>query len=583
MRRRSSIFAIIAGFYCLQSFPVYTQSTAVLVIEEVNRSNGRTVPVPEMGLAIVDINSQLLLRPNREAVRLRALQTIGQTPAAKQLSDRIQRIERALREQERLVMYIRRAIETPHQPPDSLLLLLRATMRDIGSDTLLRERYNQYSREYTEQLRIDPSLREREDRFLYILGRYNETLDSFRQELKALEKSARMRFSLRAFRKDRSGGQRLHIENFDQFEQGQFFEVENWALVFSADQLEQLQKLRELAGSLNQNAEWSLQDFRERLFEMLPALRCIEQIPTELRLASETIPRNVFSLLDSTWNQLREQVDGLRDELMTLSSGANGYDVKARWSALRAQVELLYQKTMGQLEALPQTNVHVRNLLNCAQQTRADIERIERFVRAFPDKYLRRVYLASDELVDEVLRFELDQIPEVGTLDLVYTGRREPGDELLIQALLVPEGEAVFGQRFIVLYERALVMIQVGPHTAARVGLLMANPYTLQQPEAARFRFTPSAGLLLKFGHRRSHFYNRFFDPGIGIVTASPDFSLDGIPEFGAGLVATAFRDILSTGWCWNFGINKPFYFIGVNLPFHLPSMPPSAPATPAR
>lgn len=576
MHQRFLLLAIGALFGWSHANVLLAQRTPLFRIEEISRNSGRIIPVVDSGLAIVDINSKLRISLHREAIRSKAMDVAGKGQLDRALRDRVRRIERILREQERLVGYIRQTIETPQQQPDSLLLLLRQTMRDIGNDTLLRASYNQYSREYTERLRADPTLREREDRFLYILGRYNESLDSLRGELRTLEKAARVRFSLRAFRKDPSGGTRLHIENFDQFEQGQFYEVENWTLMISPEQLQQMQNLRGLAATLNQGTDKALQDLRDKLFQMLPALSCLEQFPTELRLASETIPLEVRSILDRSWNDVRQQLNTLRDELQTLSPATEAYDVKGRWNALCMHIDSLYQQTLGSLMALPQSNIHVRNLMQCVEQTRRDIDRIDRFIRSFPSQYLRRVYLASDELAAEVLRFELDQIPEVGILELTYTGRREPGDELLIQALLVPEEEASTApsRHYTIIEERSAVMIQAGAHAIPRVGLLMGNPYTLQQPEAARFRFSPSAALLVKFGSRRSHFYNRFLAPGIGIVTASPDFSLDGIPEFAAGIATTLFRDIASAGWCWNFGLNQPFYFIGINLPFNLPGMP---------
>ncbi len=574
MCRRLFVIAIYLLLSLLHNHSASAQPAPLFSIQEVSRQSGKPIPVVAQGLAIVDINSKLLITPDRPAIRAKTLEMAGKAQLDRDLRERIGRIERVLHEQERLISYIQQAIETPERQPDSLLVLLRSTMRDIGNDTLLRARYNQYSREYTERLRADPTLREREDRFLYVLGRYNESLDSLRNELKALEKSARVRFSLRAFRKDRSGGQRLHIENFDLFEQGQFYEVENWTLMIQAEQVQQLQNLQNLAKTLNQNTDKVLADFRDKLFLMLPALNCLEQFPHELRLATQTVPVEARLILERAWNDAHQQLELLRSELTSLSLTADAYDIKGRWNALRLHMDSLYQNTLGSLMALPQTNAHVRNLLQCAEQTRADVERIDRFIRAFPEKYLRKVHLSCQDLAAEVLRFELDRIPEVGVLELTYTGRREVGDELVIQALLVPEGDTSARPRYTVVEERTALMVQVGPHAVARVGLMMANPYTLDQPDAARFRFTPSAALLLKFGSRRSLFYNRFLDPGMGIVTASPDFSLDGIPEFGAGIAATLFRDIASVGWCWNFGLNNPFYFIGVNLPFNLPGMP---------
>lgn len=557
----------------LLCLPIALRAQAILDIREIARISGKSIPVDSSGLAIVDINNKLEIRPNAAAIRAKALEVSGQAAGGLLLRDKIDRIEKILRNQQQIVAYIQHALANPGQKPaDSLLLLLRQTTGDIRRDSVLRPDFNTYNREFNELLRRDPQTKE--DRFLYALGRFNERLDSVRLDLRNLENSARVQFSLRAFRKDKSGGARLHVENFDLFEQGEFYNVENWVLSFSPEQIEQLQRYRELADTLNLGTAQALQSFKRQLENMLPALDCLKKMPQELKLAAETVPTDVRNLIDKSLADVQAQIDQLTNELIDLSPG-QPFDALERFAALREQLDTIVEQTKRGFANLPESNEHLRAIRGCFLQTKEDVAKIQTFVEGFPAKYLRRVYLATDTLAKEVLAFDLDQIPAVGALDLQYTGRREAGDELLIQALFVPKDDTINRARnFTVIAERELKMIQTGLHSNTKIGILMAQPYTLEQDDVAKFRFTPSAALLLKKGSRNSHFYNNFLDPGVGIVTSSPDFDRDGVPEFAAGITGTIFRDILSIGWCWNFGIDKPFYFLGVHLPFNLPGFP---------
>ena len=115
----------------------------------------------------------------------------------------------------------------------------------------------------------------------------------------------------------------------------------------------------------------------------------------------------------------------------------------------------------------------------------------------------------------------------------------------------------------------------LGARSETVVGMILANPKSEFQNDTDReFFFAPSAALLLKFGSRNSYFYNEFLDFGIGVNFAAPDFDTDGTPEFGLGLMLTAFKDVLSVGYNYNVTLNDPYWFFGVNLPFNLPGLP---------
>ena len=566
--------ALLACF-CWLCLPVLLPAQRLLDIQEVTRPAGKIYLLESPGVGIVDINSQLEIRPNREAIRLRALEVSGQSGQGQVLTDKLERINKILRNQQQIIQYIQNSLAGETTSADTLLLLLRQMTGEIRNDSLLRSDFNTYNREYNDQLRQDRNFAKTNDRFLFALSRFNDQMDSLRLELSSLESNARVKFSLRAFRKDKSGGARLHIENFDHFEAGEFFNVNNWVLTFSADQMQELQDYRQLADTLNLGAEKALLSFKNQLFNLLPALDCVGKMPEELKLAAATVPGDVRSLIDQGISDSKVQIEALKADLVAMTPGEN-FDIQTQLQTVKTQLDTIFQQTKRSLLNLPQSNEHLRNIQNCAKQTIDDVAKIQAFVSSFPSKYLQKVYLASDTLADEVLAFHLNDIPEVGTLDLQYTGRREVGDELLIQALFVPADDSTNRRRnFTVIEVREVKMILAGAHSNTKIGVLMAQPYNLTTADdVSKFRFTPSAALLIKFGNRNSHFYNKFLDPGIGLVTSSPDFDRDGVPEFSAGITGTIFRDILSFGWSWNFGVNEPFYFLGIHLPFNLPGLP---------
>ncbi|MBL7775539.1 MAG: hypothetical protein JNK89_06020 [Saprospiraceae bacterium] len=556
--------------------PCAPSAQQLLDIQEITRPSGKPHPQNRRGVGIVDINSQLEIRPDRDAIRLRALELTGQAAQGQALTERLRRIENILRNQQRIIDYINQTLSGADVPADSLLQMLLQMTGEISQDSVLRPEFNRFNQEFNQRLRQDRNFGRTNDRFLYALGRFNDQLDSINRDLRALESAARVKFSLRAFRKDKSGGARLHITNFDQFAEGEFFNVDKWVLSFSPEQIQQLQNYRDLADTLNLGAQAAIASFKNQLFGLLPALDCIGTMPAEFLLAVETVPADARAIIDQSLTDVNARIEEIKNELVNLSPGQS-FDIQQQLNAARVNLDTIFQQTQRSLLNLPQSNEHLRNIRDCAQQTLDDVKKIQGFVAGFPANYLQKIYLASDTLADEVLAFALDEIPEIGTLDLQYTGRREPGDEIRIEALFVPVADSTNRSRnFTVIETRELKMIHVGAHSDTKIGLLMAQPYTLDDPDASKFRFAPSAAVLLKFGNRHSHFYNNFLNPGIGIVTSSPDFDRDGIPEFAVGLTGTLFRDILSLGWSWNVGADKPFYFLGVHLPFNLPGLPVS-------
>ena len=129
---------------------------------------------------------------------------------------------------------------------------------------------------------------------------------------------------------------------------------------------------------------------------------------------------------------------------------------------------------------------------------------------------------------------------------------------------------------------------RVDLHVKMSGSLILASPLNRSQmitdgrisENLSEFQFAPTYGIFMKWGSRKSAAYNEFVQFGLGLAFSSPDFSLDGTPEFASGIMATAFRDIISGGVGWNFSQGVPYSFIGFNIPFSIGGLPFAKPST---
>lgn len=568
---------------CLFALFCFTQhlgaQDAILQIRELPRTKRDTVEIRLGGLPIIDINSALEIRPNATAIQAAAQSRFPQFFKDRLLQSKAARIDTLLSNQKRIVDLTRELLDGADVGRD-LRREVRSYIRKVQNDPQLRKDYNQYLAEFDLRYSDDPNP---PDPFIYSIERFNEQLDQISTDLKSIASGAKVQFSIAAFRRDAGGGARIHVENFDEMENGEFFSVPRWVTSLSGNDQKQLENYRQLAQGLNDDANQVLQAYKGKLVERFQSIECTREIRSHLDSAIQLAP-------DDLKAALRQFNDGETEPLITLFSNLKS-DLQ-NWPPTQSPswqnrlgnlfikldtVSRRFDRTFGgETSSVLAANPHLRHVNACLKRTMEDLTDIQAFVRQFPSNYLNKLSLNSEELAEEILAFDLNNIPEAGIIDLEYTGRRKSGDELLIKAVLrLPDDSTANRSTGHSLEARRLKMVLIGAHTTTKVGLIMANPYTLDVPDdTPKFRFAPSAALILKFGSRKSHFYNNFLDLGIGLNSAAPDFNLDGTPEFSAGLTGTIFRDILSIGWDWNFGLNRPNYFIGIHLPFNLPGVP---------
>ena len=180
-------------------------------------------------------------------------------------------------------------------------------------------------------------------------------------------------------------------------------------------------------------------------------------------------------------------------------------------------------------------------------------------------------------------------MPSEGHIKLKRSGPRKTGDDLeIVLVLRLPSdktnketGSRIIPERNEVIESHLLNMQLIGLRSETAVGIIMADSFNekgFTPVEDRRFLYAPSVSLLLKVGSRNSTLYNDFIDFGFGLAVSTPDFNTDGTPEFGTGLVFTAFKDILSVGVNYNVTLDTPYWSFGINLPFNLPGIPINKP-----
>ncbi len=564
-------------FALFLSAPYLHAQTSILHLRELPGTKRDTVIIQPGGLPIVDINSQIEIRPD-----VAAIQAVGQArfPAYfkdKLLREKLETINDALGNQQRILELTKQWTEGLDVRLN-LLDQLEIYLQKVVDDPALSDDFNRYNEEYFARFITDPK---RPDRLLYSLGRFNEQLEIISTELAKLKTASQIQFSIAAFRRDASGGARIHVENFDEFENGEYFPVNRWVTSLSDRDRDQLDKYEKLANGINANARQVLDAYKEKLLQSFPSIDCVQRIRPELDAAIQSLSGDLKASLekfrDGETGQIVPLFSNLKQDLNSWAPTQNP-NWQSRLSTMFVRLDTIshrFDAAVGDTSTL-KANRHLMEVNACLKQTLRDFQFIQGLAQRFPYDYLNKVALKSEDLAAEIRAFNLGDIPPMGIINLEYTGQRKSGDEILIKAVFrLPNDSTSERTTGHTIEAQRLKMILVGAHSTTKIGVIMANSYTVAPPPGTpEFRFAPSAALLLKFGSRRSHFYNNFLDPGIGLNSAAPDFDLDGKPEFCAGITGTIFRDVLSVGWNWNFGLDRPNYFIGIHLPFNLPGVP---------
>ncbi|MET0393943.1 MAG: hypothetical protein ABW019_12415 [Chitinophagaceae bacterium] len=386
----------------------------------------------------------------------------------------------------------------------------------------------------------------------------------------------------------------LHFTGLDSLPRGEFYELDRWRFLPTEAQLEELEKLQQLARTsalkeaslkellvdtylkefgnlLRQSLETAAASFEEEARRLVdnsaagPLKATLEQLLADGdRLETLLKERIAYygSIRSNTAFTLAGLLAGVRTDLTTI--GALQKNIVASVKRLKTEVAAAgaaVQDLSRELLALAEQK------LTTAAASFLEASSLDRLAAT------ARIDVLALSFSDKVLALSIKELPADMSTDLRYAGQREVGDR--VEVKLVVTGGA--DQRQLLQEMAGIALYRIAPHLEGTVGVIFAHPLRTTQVKKD-FQMAPYYNLLFKgmLGmsgrwKRRSALPNTLLDLSFGLHVSSPDFNKDDVPELGVGLVASTLRDYLQFGWAYNVFEGGPYLFFGLRLP--VPSM----------
>ncbi len=590
----------------------------LIILTEESTSGKYQGNLPESGPAIVDINSIIKIKVDVARLEEEMFRFQGIKATDSRLG-RLRKLNELTSLKNKIIRFINTQFANSNTQPFAVYQELAALSTELLEEIELDdEMFNELTSPEVEQ-----AFNQSKDSYIIFVIRYLEgKTQALRNALLAdlgvdgqVDSSLMIYFRVGAFLKNRSGGRPIHVENFDTYAPEEYIEVSRFANPLSEDEKDALNLNKRLHDSL-QTSTNTLSEHMKSVFaskfnavfpksdeSRLNLRKTFNNSLTKLNSDATTKPA-AGVLLDNELNIERvgrtyQVVKNSFEEFQRVFP--NGLfrenTLENTLNELESLLNLAYRKYVEDV-SLYQQNVNIRsftgttpgllelrqvdtaysNYIRITNEVISGIRTIFGEVQQFITPF-RKTYVQNEELTEAIRRFTVGEIPESGFIELKYIGERKMGDEILIKAVLErgrSRGNRNFEQKEI--FRRYVTITRIAAHFRMSGSLVLANPYNRESNSAItlsnQFQFAPTYGVMMKWGSRKSKFYNEVVSLGVGLSFSSPDFNLDGTPEFGTGFMMTAFRDIMSVGWGWNFGVDAPYGFVGFNIPFTIGGLP---------
>ncbi len=550
----------------------------IVSVEEVSRGTDQLLSSKN---GIIDINSSLRVKLDRDQLLL----TLGRNVKANSaLIEKVERLNFILENQVAILQALDVTVQEASQSSaiDRLgkyAVLMGEFYDRVERDEELRERVNEL---FDEHRRNWATI----DRNVYPTGQAYvlKKLGSDQQEIVNMLRNSndvkRSSVQLVAWLNEN----RVHIENFDQYALGEFYEVPRWVTTFSDDDIRAFEKSRDLANRMNILVDQNTSGLRSLLSKTLKSVDCIPNLVIEMgdKLDSiESIAGRDRETLIAFLEEAKKELEKIAQPLSALASPGGGNPLKI-FNTVQQQILDAIEGApprIGRLmDELPQSLRSHQTMVALIKRTRECVAALEQDAMTISQVYLLSSALLSPlkqsagnalEIGDEVYSFTIEDIPEAGFIDLKYTGQRRSGDQLILKLIVKSRRDSVEKRAGTVVERLALDLQQVSLYMEPHVTVIVANPYNKTESVKLdrNFQIAPSGNFVLKFGSRKSNIWN-FLSPGIAFSMSTPDFDLDGTPDIAVGGGVTLLKDIFSAGVSYNLRTDNPMLFFGLSLPF---------------
>ncbi len=579
--------------YCIMiSLQVNSQ---ILQIKEINYNTQKIIHLEPF--SIIDINCKLEIQLNRDSLRVKISRSAAKNT---ELLDKLDRLNSVLKNQIEILSIISNNIKSASQTENIKILgdysvLMSDFYNRLYKDPIL---YNEVNALYQEYFNIDNKI----DKILYpspqvyVIKKLSYSGKEILNDIQESEELKKIQIQMVAFINTKEKyNNKVHIENFDQYAVGEFYNVPRWETAFSEDDIEKFKQTQDLANKLNKIVDSNLSDLTNLLKKQFQSISCVENL---LKTAQNLIDNRkiLFKENDSLAISYLLAIKLNLDGLLRITNGLTNFSEQEKNKNMLELFNSSSQQFIITIKSLPNTidSLSKKLLLDlkdsnsplfafidsirlCEDKLKADVDKVISITQYASNllTLFKNSANSAQDIGDEVLSFTLSDLPNTGYIDLKTTGKRDNGDELVIRVIARTEDQIQKNMPGQTIEMQTLTIQQVKFYSVSKVTLIAAKPLdnSTDVKLENKFQFAPSGSLLLKFGSRNCKTWN-FLNPGFGFNMSTPDFDLDGTPDAALGGVLTFLNDIISFGLDYNFNTDSPFWFFGLSIPFNMPGLP---------
>ena len=390
---------------------------------------------------------------------------------------------------------------------------------------------------------------------LFVVEQLDEMSSKLKKEMLAelnkknnIDSANQVFFRLGAFIRNREGGRPVHVENFDTYQKEDFNPVLRFNAPISDEEREAISENGFLTGQLDQSLTTTVEEikriFNAEIGEIFTSFDKYETFRESYRMtmaalsdSAEAAP--VFNLLKSNF----DAVEGIGRLFSFVSSTFNSFSLnlinesvstteqlsatarleqslREAYGGFESQVQLLMDNEAGSgagLDSLAKVKQTYSEFKEAVGQDLLTVKKIFTDIQNLLNPF-KKAYLNNELFSDQVNRFTVDDLPAEGYVELKYIVGKRPGDEILVKAEL-EEGE---GGRTHELYRRYIKLERIETNVKMAGSIILANPFQRDETDQvtikSKYQFTPTYGIFLKWGSRKSHFYNNFLNFGLGLI-----------------------------------------------------------------
>ena len=587
---------IIILFICL---PILSWSQNILRFHEIDQ-NGKDHQLNRTNV-MVDINSQVYLNINKDNLVKKLSQHPNANPEINDLLNLLNAMKDYLSNIEKIntryELTLKQFNSTPHSSSDSIAYLEAVKNRgDAYMKVIGQLKNNDASFRVLLNTEIANTLSEASRKGLGGLSTYKTQfapagkvmkglIPIYQTKIDNILKKEGIRVSVAGwlYRK-KEGSSPIHIPGYDNYQQGEFYEYNRFQLNLNEEQKKELKDLNTFfKNGVDANAIKQL--FENQGLVVINKLQ--SQIDSSFNEIKKIIENNVSSI-NSASETVKMDIDSIKLQLEEIQVVTQSFKTKyITNSSQQAGVDLILSLEVDKKKITDNiANIHristnlvgvaTGELLTAANSIKSITDNIkENNIKEKAEGILQNVF-QSDlntniqengmKLTDIVLKRSVDQLPEEAEIDLLYTGKRSPGDRLTVRLYCFDKDNKPLFDSIGIIDKASFVLMNALPSVNMAVQYQFCLPFTGDSIYKSRFASGPGYSTLFKFGSRNM-FYKKYVDVGLGANIAAYDFNRDGVPEFSVAGTVSVFKDYIQTGIGYNVNVKSAYWFFGLRLP----------------